>query len=317
MTSEYDARAAHEASGGDGRQWVAFGTVRPDTPNQRSVLFKDDSGNPLPWPTVLVELHPNGDVVSCRVANSCAGEGEGEWYPFVAGDEVIVVVPEGNERAGCTIIGRLNQTKDVWPAQVGGQDATTNTFGFKRMRAPYILESATALLFRQATTNSFVSIDKTGNVTITEGSDNGFMHVGSDFIGMQTGDNSTLVQLDPTKKQVLLQADTMQMIMDAAKAQIMTKGSLSIATGGAAASGHAVTVEQVISLLFGITQALGAFIYPTPLTPLQITTAVNAGILTASSAPIASFQAALTLALQKPPDDSGAIPGVGRAALKI
>lgn len=321
-THELDTAVLHEAAGGHGhdRQWIAFGTVRPDTSNasadQRSVAFKDANGNVLPWPTVQVELHPSGEVASCRVANSCAGVGEGEWDPFVAGDEVIVAIPEGDERAGCTIIGRLNQTKDVFPTSVAGQDPTTNTFAFKRIRAPYILESATSLLFRQGTTNSFISIDQTGNVTIAEGSANGFLHVGADFLALQTGDNSTLLQLDPTKKQVLLQADTMQMILDAANAQIMTKGKLSIAVSGAAASGHAVTIEQVCVLLSACL-ALVNTAYAATASSATALALVTSAIPTAATLPLGTMSAALLLALQTPPDNTGTAPGVGRAGLLI
>jgi len=326
MSAEMDTVTSREGTAGPGhdtRAWVSFGTVQADSPNQHSVSFADANGNVLPWPTIQVEMHPSGDVASCRVANTCAGEGEGEWYPFVAGDEVIVLIPQGDERAGCTIIGRLNQMKDIWPAMVAGQDSTTNTFGFKRMVAPYIMESAASLLFRNATTNSFISIDKTGNVTLSEGSDNGFIHVGTDFIGMQSGDNSTLVQIDPTNKQVLLQADTMQLILDALNTQLMTNGSLLISTSGmTSVPGHAVSAEQVIALMAGMIIAIGV-LNPGPL----IGAALAAGVTNIMNAAIAAtitpatsptqFQGALAAALAFPTDPSGSIAGFGRGGFRL
>src|ERR1019366_2087115 len=137
--SHYDAGLAREAVAGpiDTRQWVSYGTVSPETPDAKSTTFTKEYG-----PLVNVKLHPTGIPVVCRVAHEVAGNGEGEWFPFIEGDEVIVLIPEGDETAGCVIMGRLNQEIDFWPTIVAGQDPRLNNFAFRRMRTPYIFETA-------------------------------------------------------------------------------------------------------------------------------------------------------------------------------
>lgn len=92
---------AFAAPGMDPRQWVSMASVDPDSENARSVSFTDADGNPSPYgPLVSVTLQPSGISIRCRVAGAVAGNGEAEWYPFVAGDEVCVVIAEGDERDG-------------------------------------------------------------------------------------------------------------------------------------------------------------------------------------------------------------------------
>src|SRR5258708_21906914 len=98
------------APGADTRQWVSYGVVDDDQEDQKSVTFDADHG-----PLVSVTLQPSGIPVVCRVAGWCAGNGEAEYFPFVSGDEVVVHVPEGDERAGCIITGRCNSQIDRFP----------------------------------------------------------------------------------------------------------------------------------------------------------------------------------------------------------
>ena len=105
---------AYAAPGMDTRQWVSFGTVNLETPNQKSVAFTKEYG-----PLVNVTLRPSAIPVVCRVSHEVAGAGEGEWFPFVGGNEVMVAIPEGDESAGCVIFGRLNQNRPVAPAGGG------------------------------------------------------------------------------------------------------------------------------------------------------------------------------------------------------
>jgi hypothetical protein len=322
MTDLFDQATMGEAFARDGmdpRLWVSFGIVEADTPDGRSVLFKDDAGKDLPYPTVLVTLQPSGTTVPCRVASSVAGSGEGEWYPFVAGDEVIVVISEGHERAGCTIVGRLNQTLDTWPSSVAGQDATTNTFGFKRMLTPYILETGAALLVRQATTGAFASIDSTGAVAISNG-DNHALHIGHDFVGLALGDNSVALQLLPSTQQLLLQALGTQLLMDGQSSQWLTGGILKIGTSGIGATGHAITAESVAVAMLALLTAVGAAI-PGPIAGGALAAAatgiVTAAIAAASALPIAPLFAAVTAALSVPQDPTGALPGYGKPGLQF
>lgn len=130
------AAAAYARPGQDTRSWVSFGLVHHQDPKQ-IVTFDEEYGCPL----VCVTLQPSGSNVHCRVSSMVAGNGEGEWHPFVEGDEVLVVLPEGHESAGPVIIGRLNNSLDKFPMDsVAGQDPTTNVFAFRRRRTPFIEE---------------------------------------------------------------------------------------------------------------------------------------------------------------------------------
>ena len=137
--------------GMDTRQWISYGIVDADNPEARSVRFNDDGGTPLPEGVlVAVTLMPSGISVTCRVSSQNAGSGEGEYSPFGPGDEVLVAIPEGNERAGCAIIGRFNNAHDVFPQQVAGQDITNNDTTVRRLKTPYVLETAASYMVRSA-----------------------------------------------------------------------------------------------------------------------------------------------------------------------
>lgn len=320
MAHDLDTLTARESLAGPGmdtRLWTTFGLVAADTPEARSVIYKDENGQTLPYPQVMVKVEPSGTTLPCRVASWIAGAGEGSWMPFVAGDEVLVQIPEGDERAGATIIGRLNQNKDTFPTLVAGQDTSQNNFGFWRLRVPFIIETAAGFLIHQATTNAMIGIDPTGAISLAQG-DKNLVHIGHDFVGMMTGDNSTLVQLFPDSKQALIQADTTQFVVDAQASQFMTVGSLALATSGAPATGHAVTVEQLVVFLQAFFVALGASI-PGPLTGAAVAAAVVATLTTAIPAaaalPVTPYSAVLSAAMSIPPDFSGTLPGFGKPGL--
>jgi hypothetical protein len=250
------AAEAFKRPGIDPRQWVSYGIVEQGTPDAPPIRFKDDNGNPSPYgPMVDVRLQPSGIAVPCRVAYGVSGVGEGEWYPFVGGDEVIVLIPEGDERAGCVIIGRLNQEIDTWPIVVAGQDSTKNTFGFKRMQTPYIVETAASYLVRSALTGSQIGIDQEGKVIVNDGDKNS-MTLGPDSLGFSSGDQETFVTLFPGTKQVFLGADSASFLLDATESVFITQGTLKFNLSGGSATGTAVTAEQVVGLLINMLQTL-------------------------------------------------------------
>jgi hypothetical protein len=314
--------------GADPRQWVSYGLVDADTAGQRSVQFNDENGNALPYPMVNVTLQPSGIPVACRVAGQTAGQGTGEWHPFVAGDEVVVLVPQGDERQGCVIIGRLNQGRDTFPTMVAGNDTTKNNVAFKRMVEPYLLESGTAILFRIAPTGAFFSLDQTGNITATSG-DGHYLAIHHDVIGLQTADTSCIVQIDPSKQTVFLQAGATQLLLDSqGQSALLTPGTLNIITaGGGYAAGHAITLEQAVALFEGFMTAFGTILVAAggaPLTgaslgallnPGGVLAIVTAGLPIASSFALTTEPALITTALQAPADPSGTKPGVGRPGL--
>lgn len=342
MTQSLDLatmRAAFAGPGADTRQWSSFGTVDP---GEKSVIFTDENGDPSPiGPIVVVTLHPSGITVPCRVAGSVAGQDEGEWFPFLPGDEVEVIVNEGDERAGCVIVGRLNQSIDRFPLTVAGQDVTKNTFGFKRLRTPYIIETASSFMIRSAVTGAGLTIDQEGNAFFISGDGHKIVLHGS-FLKFGNADDSTFLQIDTDGDSVMLQGGgTTQFVLDKDASTFFTMGTLDVGTGGAAGSGHAITVEQVICLLVNFLHFMklnlptlsGDFntlfnpaTFPAPLdaalaqwiqlagTPSPLTAATGGGNMAQLPLTFGPFGAIKASLVSNPlPDVTGLIPGIGRA----
>lgn len=253
------AAEAFKMPGIDPRQWISYGTVDAGTPEQPPIIFKDADGNPGPYgPLVMVTLQPSGISVPCRVANAVAGNGEADWYPFVSGDEVLVAIPEGDERAGCAIIGRLNQELDAFPLIVAGQDVTKNTFGFRRMRTPFIVETAASYLIRSALTGSQIGIDSEGKVIINDG-DQGLMTIGPEGIGFTSGDGESFMTIFPASKEVYLGAGSTTFdLVDGAESKFISQAGLSFATLGGSPNGTAVTAEQVVAFVINVLAVLAS-----------------------------------------------------------
>jgi len=330
----FDAATVRSLAAGevDTRAWVTYGLVDADTASGRSVLFNDESGNPLPWPTVLVTLQPSGVQVACRVLSTQSGSGEGHWRPFVAGDEVLVGIPGGDERSGCVILGRLTQGRDAFPPMVAGNDVTQNTTAFDRFIPPYILESGTAIMLRIPTTGSFLSMDAQGNITMANGNGD-HLALNNDMLSMTSSDTTCIVQINQAKKQVYLQAGAggTNLLLDSAGAsQFLTAGSLKLqVAGGGYPLGFAVNTQQVVVLIEGVLTALSLALLAlgaTPLTgaslgalisPAALPALAALGITKAAALTLTAELAALTAAIQVPPVPGATLvtPGVGRAAL--
>jgi hypothetical protein len=231
---------------------VSYGAVDGDEDGNAKIHLKDDDGNPPPYgPLVEVTLQPSSVSIPCRLAHDVAGNGEADFYPFVAGDEVIVAIMQGMESAGGVILGRLNQEIDAWPTVVAGQDATKNNFGFRRMRAPYMIETSAAYVIRSATTGSQIGIDDKGQVIINDG-DKGNLVIGAEGIGFASGDGSCLVQIYPADKEALIVADTASLNVAAKETKFISQGAISFATNGAMPNQTAVTAEQVVALFINV-----------------------------------------------------------------
>lgn len=244
--------------GSDTRQWVAYGQVCPESGGTKSTRFNDPSGAPLPHGVLVdVKLQPSGNIVPCRVSSMCAGNGEGEHYPFVGGDEVLVVIPEGDERAGCCIVGRLNQSHDVFPTTVAGMDVTQNNFGFRRHVAPYVVECGSGYMIRQATTGSGLSFDQQGQIFLTEGGTGAQLVLTPDVLGLFTKDFTAGLQVDVANTIAHLKAGKASLtIADGTGAQgtqsmLQTSGTFSVSTSGNPGLNHVATVEGVTQLLTG------------------------------------------------------------------
>lgn len=340
----FDQVTAGHAFKGRPEQWISYATVDPETADAPSVRFKDEAGNPLPYgPMVNVTLQPSGVSVPARCGFQVAGQQEGEWYPFVAGDELLVALPEGNERAGAVIISRLNQEIDRWPAIVAGQDSTKNTFGFRRMRTPFVVETAAAYLIRSAVTGSQIGIDSQGQVVINDG-EQGTLAIGAEALGLTSGDGATFVNVFPPSKEVFLGADTATFLLSASASKFISQGSISFATQGGIPNQTAVTLEQVVALIINVLTAFGPTAFPVGVLAAP-TAAIIGPIMTAAIAALgtpaipadavpggvfATYPTvfgptgAIALMLQNPIanavaaiDVTGFVPGLGRPGFKL
>lgn len=349
MDAAFDRVSAAEAFGMPGidpRRWCCYGVVAKASDTQKSVVFTDDNGGPLPYPVVNVDLQPSGETVPCRVGYHVAGNQEGEWWPFTAGDEVVVLIPMGDENHQPVIVARCNQSLDVFPPLVAGLDTTQNNLAFKRTMAPYVFETIAPYLVRNATTGSFFTIDKGGDIYIANGNNN-VLHVGSDWAGLQLGDATTMMQLVPAtldgthNGQVFLQGNACQLLLDDAAAFLMTPGTLAIVTaGGGCPAQHAVSTEQVVALIEGYFSAFATLFASPPLGTMTITTAATfaamlatlvipatkllgaAAIPLAATLPLGTDLALISTALMAPPAPGPALtalipPGIGRAGLTL
>lgn len=298
------ARDGYAAPGQDTRQWVSYGIVNGETPPEPSpVVFDDENGDPIDeGPFVLVTLQPSAIPVMCRIASYVAGNLEGEWYPFVNGDEVLVAIPEGDENASPVIIGRLNQAVDKWPRSVAGNDATKNAVGFRRMRTPYVVETSSSYIIRSATTGAFLGIKADGSVTLG-GGDGGNFILSPDAVGFQGDkDGNDVVQIDLKNHIFLvgLDAGTSSLVIGGETPGIRVQKPFYIASSGASAVFHAATVEGMVNFVNAVVTLIGPFIVP-PLTPPQILSIINGALPVAAIAPVAPFQLAITAALAATP----------------
>jgi hypothetical protein len=324
-----DANDIFDMAGGPGvdpRQWVSYGTVSRTTEGQEPLNFDEQYGQPL----VAVTLQPSGLEVLCRVSSSLAGLGEGEWYPFVSGDEVLVVIPQGDEK-NCCIIGRLNNEIDAFPKEVAGIQVKENRIGFRKHIAPFVVEFDQSYMIRNSKVKSYISFDSTGNVTVSN-SDNALLILNADVIGLQSADGESVIQIPTDSGNVLLQAGKSQLQIgkNGNATTLYTDGEIQFSAKGAAPVQHVLTTEQLYNIVQG---ALFAFAYristlTAPLTgsslaalllPNLIDQDVATGFMTASTtglSPLATLAIpALSTALTVPINAQNRLYGVGCPSL--
>lgn len=296
-------REAFAGPGQDTRTWCSMGTVGFN--DGEPIVFDVDQGCPM----VKVTLHPSFGKVFCRVGagpGMSAGNGEGEWAPFVENDEVLVTFPNGSEKGGAVITSRFNNAIDAFPMDsVAGQDPTTNTFAFQRRRTPMIIEIAGPYLIRNALSGAFFNISKEGVITLKDGENSAFQ-ISPDVIGMtgpstQTKPPEFLLQLDLTNRHFVVQVGDAILTLSASDATpelntLSVPGSLTIGTIGNPPLEHVLTTEAFFSLLFAVGTSLVAG--PPTLTPTA--NAVGAAILTVLSSNVAQTVLALATAQTTP-----------------
>lgn len=316
-----------QAPGNDTRQWVSYAIVDNSTEEIKNVEFTDMG------PLVNVTLQPSGVPIRCRVGMDIGGKGEGEYCPFMDGDEVLVAIVEGDERAGGVIIKRMSNTIDTFPKAVGGQDIENNSVGFMRTRVPYVFEFAGGALFRSAGTGASIIIGPSGDITIQDGS-SAFCRVGVDFIGMQTGDAKVSIQggsLDngvTTALAVDLTAGSAKATFSEEGFQFNSPKSIAMSASGFPANHHVATSEAMLNFF---TQFLTYMVTtltalpPPPLIPAALAAILNPVTVMPAVMGLAAVSPnipAVTGLLQaafagKVPDPTGLIPGLGSSAVLV
>ncbi len=327
-----DQRTAAEAfayPGIDPRSWLTFALVDQDDP----IDFDPEYG-----PLISCTAQPGGNPLRCQLGMQVAGDGEGEFHPFVAGDTVIVALVGGNERTA-VILARMPNARAPFPPNVAGQDTSKNAFGFVRRRTPFVQEQVGPWMVRDAKTEAFLSIDIKGNVTLRDGS-KGALQLSPDAFGYQSGDASGILQLDLTGKHFVAQIGDARILLSATGASpdasaITVPGQLTIGTAATPAAEHVATTEGVVNLIVQVINALGVVLNALPPGPLT-TAALGAiliqpafaataalGIVAAGAMPLlpplsVAIAAALASGGTKPPGAPGlgqVAPGVGCANL--
>ena len=280
-----DQRTAAEAfayPGIDPRMWITFALVDQDEP----IDFDPEYG-----PLISCTAEPGGNPLRCQLSMQVAGDGEGEYHPFVAGDTVLVLCVGGNERTA-VIVGRMPNARAPFPPNVGGQDATKNAFGFVRRRTPFVQEQVGPWMVRDAKSEAFLAIDIKGNVTLRDGS-KGALQLSPDAFGYQSGDGKSLLQLDLTGGRFTMQIQDAQIVLASSSASPQTSvinvpGQLSVITGATTAAEHVLTVEGMLNILQAWSLLLAAAI-PTVLLPAIVTPAVGAPLGPLIGVPLATL----------------------------
>ena len=310
--------ATHREELSDNKQWISYAIVTTD-PEVQPVEFSREDGQVY----VNVTLEPSKTPARCRIGGSIAGAGEGEYFPFIAGDELLVAIPQGREDAGCVIIARLNGQLDPFPMDsVAGQDPTTNSFAFRRRRTPVIEEFAGPVTWRNAKSGSVMSLDDKGGVTIKD-SENSAFQISADALTLQGPSNDTtavkhLMQMNFTEGRGIFQIEDAQLLLNAGRTGdpsfLSLPADLLLTFGNNQPAEHVATIESVLALLEVALQNIGGGFGVPALA--AVLAAVAAG-----GAPMATLKAALATglpiagSLPKPPADPvtgvQSLPGLG------
>lgn len=260
-----DLAAGLARPGNDTREWIAYGTVRGTTSDDDPcVEFERDQ------PLVRVLLHPSLREVRARVAMPIAGNGEAQWHPFMPEDEVIVVIPGGDERAGAVIVGRLCNEIDKFPdGSIAGQDPRKNLFAFRRTRTPVVEELAGPVMQRSAATGGFISIDDAGVFTLRAGNPDdpdakqpaSGLQMGPDGISMQDPSAKYSVSFGPTSGAFLVLVDDAVLSISSSggghPSLLAVPASFAVGTAGNPPLEHVATTESVIALLDAFLKSIG------------------------------------------------------------
>jgi len=317
VSGGYDYASQREAAAGPGsdtRQWISNGVVNADQPSAPSVDFTSKEG-----PLVNVRLHPSDIDVRCRVASFIAGGGQGEWHPFVGGDEVLVALPQGSERGGCIIVGRLNNGVDAAPTNSANIDITKNETTTRVSIPNFAWTISNGWILRSQTTGAQLALDVKGGWMMNSG-DLHFMSLNSQGATLSIAKMASYLSIDASTGRIVFSAKAgskAAMVFDP------SSGNIYATTQGGVPVGHIATIEGVCNLIqgfmsawaltiaaavpiFGVGAALAATLTPAT-TPLLMASGVGLGALL----PSGPITAAIAAALAIPRDPVGLKQGVG------
>ncbi|HXQ93760.1 MAG TPA: hypothetical protein VN864_01110 [Thermoplasmata archaeon] len=311
MPQDFDGSDIGQATaraGMDPRQWGSIGVVENPLGGDNPVDFSNG------YPLVTVRLHPSDNPVRCRVAAASAGVGEGEWIPFQAGDEVIVAVTEGDERAGPIIHGRLNNGVDTFPGVVAGLDVTQNNVHAKRTVPNFVWELENGWMILNDPTQAQLSMDASGNWAMMSG-EGDYLRIDANGVHVVSESNGFAVQIG---------GGAQSLIMDPSSGTILLsngKGPVMIAAAGAQATDHVLTIEGFCNLMtaWGLVLAgavpvfgVGAMIAAT-LSPALM----PAWVLAAAGLPLSPTVLAAIAGGLAVPRVPGVKPGIGAAGVLV
>jgi hypothetical protein len=305
--------------GMDTRQWTSIGVVENAIGGTQAVDFSNG------YPLVNVRLHPSDNSVRCRVSQAHAGVGEGEWHPFQAGDEVVISFPEGDERAGGIITGRLSNGVDTWPNVVAGLDVTQNNIAAKRTIPNFVWELENGWMVLNDQTQAQLAMDPSGNWAM-QSSEGDYLRLDANGIKAFTksnafavvagGDSPILFTIDPASSTITF---------------LNAKGNIYLGAAGAQPTDHVATIEGVCNVIAGFmvtwaavlaaavpTLGIGAQIAAT-LTPATLP-AFLAGAVTAGaglSPEVSPLVIAALAGALSAPRVPGASSGVGAAGVLV
>lgn len=335
----FDAATAEQALAGPGLSWNSYGTV--GFGDGEPVTFDKDRGQVF----VKVTLHPSLRQVYARISSSIAGNGEGEYFPFIESDEVLVQFVGGSER-DAVITHRLNNQIDQFPMDsVAGQDPTKNNFAFRRRRTPVIEEFAGPVTWRSALTGAFIQVGVDGSITLKD-AENAALQLSPDAFSVMGPSSETkspefMLQIDFTGRHGVLQIGDAILALSASDASpeqntLTVPGALTVGTLGNPPLEHVLTTEAFFSLLFAVGTALSTIVIPVPTPTVQAVGAAILTLLTPVNAPQlvsalaaaqvvpllpdvgAAIQAAFAAATQKPNTPTGQLlPGIGSPGLLV
>lgn len=335
MSRQTDQRTMGEAFGFPGidpRVWISMARVDDSGQDQGEQIVEFDADDGQVYVNVL--LAPSDMPMRCRVGGLCAGPGEGAYFPFVSGDEVLVAVPEGHFRSGGVIIARLNNAYDAFPFEsVASGDPTKNSFGMIRTRTAFTLEAGASIMLRSAAAGAFLQLAGTGNITLRDASKN-VLQMSPDVFGFQNGDGDIVMQLDLNAKRYNLAIGQAQLTLSGdggganPQSVLQVPSSFAVTAGGQSiisAVEHVLTTEAFCNLLAQIMNVLGGLMasLPNPVTPATLsalfldpafsTACVAAGASAATLTPLnPAVAAALFAAFASPSLKPPGTPGVGQ-----